>query len=164
MCKTLPQRGVGYSTLNSIENGMILPDQTRNPNCVNNLEAYLRYGPMSTITNAGFFFFFSLFLSLYFFRALCFLFIFNWRIVILQCCFGFCHMSTWISHRHTYVSSLWDLPLTPSPCFRWSQSTWFEPPVSYSKVPLLAILHTCVLVALLLLLSCFSRVRLCATP
>ena len=58
MCKTLPQRGVGYSTLNSIENGMILPDQTRNPNCVNNLEAYLRYGPMSTITNAGFFFFF----------------------------------------------------------------------------------------------------------
>ena len=94
MYKTLPQRGVGYSTLNSIENGMmILPDQTRNPNYVNNLEAYLRYGPMSTITNAGLFFFHFSFPFICF-RALWFLFIFNWRIVILQCCFGFCHMST----------------------------------------------------------------------
>ena len=57
MYKTPPQRGVGYSTLNTIENVMmILPDQTRNPNKVNNLEAYLKYGSMSTITNAVLFF------------------------------------------------------------------------------------------------------------
>ena len=28
-----------------------------------------------------------------------FKFIFNWRIIALQCCVGFCHTSTWISHR-----------------------------------------------------------------
>ena len=32
-----------------------------------------------------------------------FLFIFNWRIIALQYCVSFCHISTWISHRHTYV-------------------------------------------------------------
>ena len=31
------------------------------------------------------------------------LFIFNWRIIVLQYCVGFCHTSTWISHRYTYV-------------------------------------------------------------
>ena len=25
----------------------------------------------------------------------------NWRIIALQCCVGFCHTSTWISHRYT---------------------------------------------------------------
>ena len=30
----------------------------------------------------------------------------NWRIVALQYCVGFCHTSTWISHRYTYVPSL----------------------------------------------------------
>ena len=33
------------------------------------------------------------------------LFTFNWRIA-LQCCIGFCHTSTWISHKYTYVPSL----------------------------------------------------------
>ena len=32
--------------------------------------------------------------------------IFNWKIIALQYCVGFCHVSTWISHRHTYVPSL----------------------------------------------------------
>ena len=36
--------------------------------------------------------------------------IFNWRISALQYWFGFCHMSTWISHRYTYVLSLLNLP------------------------------------------------------
>ena len=38
---------------------------------------------------------------IYFFKVN--LFIFNWRIVALQYCVGFCHTATWISHRYTYV-------------------------------------------------------------
>ena len=37
------------------------------------------------------------------------LFIFNWKIIVLQYCVGFCQTSTWISHRCTYVP----LPLEP---------------------------------------------------
>ena len=48
------------------------------------------------------------------------LFIFNWRIIALQCCVGLCHTSTWISHRYTHVPSLLNLPPTshPSSCHR----------------------------------------------
>ena len=36
------------------------------------------------------------------------LFIFNWRIVALQYCVGFCHTSTWISHDQlTHWKRLW---------------------------------------------------------
>ena len=31
------------------------------------------------------------------------LFSFNWRIIALQYCSGFCHTLTWISHRYTHV-------------------------------------------------------------
>ena len=49
------------------------------------------------------------------------LFIFNWRIIALQYCIGFCHMSAWISHRHTYVPQLLNLPLTSYPVIEsWS--------------------------------------------
>ena len=41
-----------------------------------------------------------------------FLLIFNWRIIDIQCCVGFCHTSTWINHRYTYVPSLVSLPPT----------------------------------------------------
>ena len=46
------------------------------------------------------------------------LFIFNWRIIALQYHVGFCHTTTWISHRYTYVPSLLSLPPTslPIPC------------------------------------------------
>ena len=37
-------------------------------------------------------------------------FIFNWMIIALQYCVGFCHVSTWITHRYTYVPSLLKLP------------------------------------------------------
>ena len=37
--------------------------------------------------------------------------VFNWKIIALQCCVGFCHTSTWGNHRYTYVPSL-NLPLT----------------------------------------------------
>ena len=47
------------------------------------------------------------------------LFIFNWRIIALQYCIGFCHTSTWVSHRYTYVPSLLKFPpishLHPTP-------------------------------------------------
>ena len=39
-------------------------------------------------------------------------FIFNWRIIALQYCVGFCHTSAWISHRYTHVPSLLNLPPT----------------------------------------------------
>ena len=43
------------------------------------------------------------------------LIIFNWRTIALQHCAGFCHTSTWISHRYTYVPSLLNLPPTSQP-------------------------------------------------
>ena len=43
------------------------------------------------------------------------LFIFNSRTIILQCCVDFCHTSTWMSHRYTYVPSLLNLPPTSHP-------------------------------------------------
>ena len=35
---------------------------------------------------------------------------FNWRIVTMQCCDGFCHVSIWIGYRHTWVPSLLNTP------------------------------------------------------
>ena len=52
------------------------------------------------------------------------IFIFNWRITALQYCIGFCHASTWISHKYTYVPpSPFSLPSpTPSQPSRLYQS------------------------------------------
>ena len=44
-----------------------------------------------------------------------FKFNFDWRIIVLQHCVGFCHTSTWTSHRSTYVPSLLSLPPTSHP-------------------------------------------------
>ena len=46
----------------------------------------------------------------YFFK-----FIFNWPIIALHYCVGFCLMPTWISLKHTYVPSLLNLPPTSRP-------------------------------------------------
>ena len=46
-------------------------------------------------------------------------FIFNWRIIALQYCVGFCQTSTWISHRYTYVPSLLNPPPTSYP-IKWA--------------------------------------------
>ena len=35
--------------------------------------------------------------------------IFNWRIIALQYCVGFCYLPTWVGHRYTYVPSLLNL-------------------------------------------------------
>ena len=61
-------------------------------------------------------------------ECILYFFIFNWSIITLYSSDGFCHTSTWISHRHTHVPSLWNLTPTPSPfqplgCYRalaWS--------------------------------------------
>ena len=50
------------------------------------------------------------------------LFIFNWRVITLQYCVGFCHTSTWISHRYTCVPFLLNLLPTSHPS-RLSQNT-----------------------------------------
>ena len=62
-----------------------------------------------------------------------FKFIFNWMIIAWQYCVGFCHISTWISHRHTCILSLLSLPSTSHPIFTSSQHTGFDLPASYSR-------------------------------
>ena len=54
-----------------------------------------------------------------------FLIFFNWRIIALKHCVGFCHTSIWISHRYTYIPSLLKPLSSPSPSqpSRLSQST-----------------------------------------
>ena len=71
------------------------------------------------------------------------LLIFNWRVIGLQYCVGFCHTSIQINHRYTYVLSLLNLPPTPTPSqpSRVSQSTRFELPASYSESPQLSTSH-----------------------
>ena len=49
----------------------------------------------------------AFFFCLYLFYYIC---LFNWRIIALQYWGGFCHTSTWISHRYTYVPSILNLP------------------------------------------------------
>ena len=60
------------------------------------------------------------------------LFIFNWRIIALQCCVAFCHTSTWIIHKYIYVPSSLNLPpishLQPHPTLsRLSKSPIWVP-------------------------------------
>ena len=68
------------------------------------------------------------------------LFIFNWRIIALQYCIGFCHTSTWISHKYNMSPSSWtSLPLPTLPTSHpISPITehWYELAVSNSKFPL----------------------------
>ena len=58
-------------------------------------------------------------------------FFFNWRIIALQYCLGFCHTSTWISYRYTYVPSLLNLPSTPLGCHRAPGLSSQQIPTSY---------------------------------
>ena len=65
-------------------------------------------------------------------------FFFSWRIIALQYCVGFCHTSTWISHRYTHISPpSWTAPC-PSPDSTPPGFTehWVELPLTHSKFPL----------------------------
>ena len=75
-----------------------------------------------------------------------------WRILALQYCVGFCHTSTRISHRHICVPSLLKLP-PPSSSHpsRYSQSTGFELPTSYSRfLPAISFIYGNICVSVLL--------------
>ena len=68
-----------------------------------------------------------------------FFLIFYWRIIALQYCTGFCHISTEISQRDSYISSLSHLPPIshPVPPHQVVTEHWMES-VSLSKSPLTA--------------------------
>ena len=88
--------------------------------------------------------------------------IFNWRIITLQYCAGFCNTAHWISHRFIYVAPSWTSLPSPSPSLpsRLSQSTRLELSASYSKF-LLAIYFTYGNVYVSML---FSHQFLCVPP
>ena len=64
----------------------------------------------------------------YFFFSFSQLIYFNWRLITLQYCGGFCCTLTWISHGCTCVPQSWTPlpPLSPSHPSGWSQCTSFE--------------------------------------
>ena len=53
-------------------------------------------------------------------------FVFNWRILALQCCVGFCHEISWIRPKYASIPSFLNLPLTPTQTHPSgsSQSAW----------------------------------------
>ena len=59
--------------------------------------------------------------SLFFIFLLINLFIFNGRILALQCCVGFCHTSTWKSQRYTFFFMYFSIHVF-CVLFVWSQS------------------------------------------
>ena len=80
-------------------------------------------------------------------------FIFNWKIIALQSCIGFCHVSTWISHRYMCVFSLLNLPPTSHPIpplYIFTQHQIWAP-VSYSKFPWLSNFTYCIVYVSMLL-------------
>ena len=68
---------------------------------------------------------------------------FNWRIIDLQYCTGFCHIALWISHKYTYISSFPNLPPSPYPILPlWVVTEhWIELPALYNNF-LLAVYFT----------------------
>ena len=69
-------------------------------------------------------------------------YIFNWRIIALWRCVGFCCTSAWVSHRCPCVPSLTGLPPPPSPATLQAVTEHHsEFPGSHGTFPPLCILH-----------------------
>ena len=65
-----------------------------------------------------------------------FLICFNWRIIALQYCDGFCHTSTWNGHRHTCVPSILNpSPLLPTPSLQIVPEHWLWVPYIIHQTP-----------------------------
>ena len=84
------------------------------------------------------------------------LFIFYWRIIAFQYCVGFCYISTWISHRYTYISFFLNLPPIPSYPFRLLQSLGLSSLRHTANSHRLSILHMVVHIFPLLFFSCYN--------
>ena len=74
------------------------------------------------------------------------LFLKNWSIVALQCCFNFCYTMEWISYRYTYIClPSWTSFSHPSPPQTHPSRSWQSTKLSsllYSRFPLtINILH-----------------------
>ena len=89
--------------------------------------------------NPGFCFWFCK----HFCLSLLYLLTFHWRRIALQYHIDFCHISTWISHRYTYVPSLLNpTPISlPIPPLLVVTEHWVELPVSHRKSHLPSVLH-----------------------
>ena len=69
--------------------------------------------------------------------------LYYWKIIALQYCVSFCHISTWISYRYTYVPSLLN-PLPSASSFhhsRLSRSNGLSSLCHIANFHLLSILH-----------------------
>ena len=81
------------------------------------------------------------------------LFIFNWRIIALRCCVGFCHTSTWISHGSISVAFLLSLPPTPTP----SHPSWLSQSTKWNSLPHTANSHwLSILYMVMYMFPCYS--------
>ena len=63
-------------------------------------------------------------IEFYIFKNYYILYIFNWRIIALRYCAGFCRVSTWI--RYTCVPSLSNLPPTSYTLNKWVYGKWIS--------------------------------------
>ena len=80
---------------------------------------------------------------------------FNWRLITLQYCGGFCHVSTWISHGCTGVPPSWKpshLPPYPIP-LDCPRALAFSVPLHASNLHQSSILHT-----VIYMFQCYSLI------
>ena len=90
--------------------------------------------------------------------------IFNWKIIALQYCVGFCHISTWISHQFSSVQSLSRVWLFRTPWTTACQASLsitnsWSPRKPMSIESLMPSNYLILCCPLLLLLSIFSNIK-----
>ena len=73
--------------------------------------------------------------SFWFLHFIWLFFVFNWRIIALQCV-GFCYTIMCISYKYIHSPSLWSLPSHPIWLLTFIAEHWAELPVWHSSFPL----------------------------